>query len=215
VSNNRGSPAGSRATALILPKDIFDRIHGQYYSRTLKVWKVAERLAAFAKGQAPTRRRKPRYRLAAQLGPFQALLKRTFEQGGPPAARAALACQRRMPQGPDARSSSRSLPRQYSGWERMETERHGRCSMDARTIEGNRATLLSQAELLASQTNATRPALAIHKAQQTLRQPIFPSKRRKGRGRGLIRHRPGEQGKSKIPVFLNTNFGWLIHPHSA
>jgi hypothetical protein len=75
----------------------------------------AERLAAFAKGQTPAGRRKPRCRLAAQLGPFQALLKRTFEQGGPPAMRATLAWQRRMQQGPDARSSSQSLPRSRAG----------------------------------------------------------------------------------------------------
>lgn len=117
MSNNRGSPAGSRATALILPKDIFDRIHGQYYSRTLKVWKVAERLAAFAKGQAPTRRRKPRYRLAAQLGPFQALLKRTFEQGGPPAMREAPLQARAEIQGPMAAPGNQAYPHTRRGRE--------------------------------------------------------------------------------------------------
>jgi hypothetical protein len=85
----------------------------------------AERLAAFAKGQAPAGRRKPRYRLAAQLGPFQALLKRTFEQGGPPATRATLALQRRMQQGPDARSSSQFLPRPRGGREREGKEFDG------------------------------------------------------------------------------------------
>ena len=59
----------------------------------------AERLTALANGQVPAGRREPRYRLAAQLGPFQALLKRTFEQGGPPAMLATLAWQRRMQQG--------------------------------------------------------------------------------------------------------------------
>jgi len=60
--------------------------------------------------------------------------------------------QRRMEQGPDARSSSRSAPLQY-GWRGGEEEK---ISVDARTIETNQATLLENEELSGSQTSATR-----------------------------------------------------------